>query len=203
MLTDEISYCAANGDGYLAYGTPFAGELGERGEPVSAPVAALFRLDRGADNRHERLDPGRSRAHADAEHPVLRHDASWLTACSTRPATSRRACRRSGCSSRPTRACGTRSHERVHRARPKLAARKVGGEMVILSAEDSGLFVLNAVGTSDLGSGRRPHVARGDRGRAMSLETEVDAATARRDVEECVHALATAGVFFMPDEARR
>ena len=30
----------------------------------------------------------------------------------------------------------------------KLAARKVGGEMVILSAEDSSMFLLNEVGTA-------------------------------------------------------
>jgi hypothetical protein len=55
LLTDEISYVRRTGDGYTAFGTPFAGELGESGESTSAPIAALFRLDRGADNLHERL----------------------------------------------------------------------------------------------------------------------------------------------------
>jgi hypothetical protein len=55
LLTDEISYVRRTADGYRAFGTPFAGELGESGESVSAPVAALFRLDRGPDNLHERL----------------------------------------------------------------------------------------------------------------------------------------------------
>lgn len=55
VLTDEISYLRRSADGYVAYGTPFAGELGDSGAPVSAPVAALFRLGRAADNRHDRL----------------------------------------------------------------------------------------------------------------------------------------------------
>jgi hypothetical protein len=56
VLTDEISYLRPSADGYVAFGTPFAGERGEAGEPMSAPVAALFQLGRGADNRHEPLD---------------------------------------------------------------------------------------------------------------------------------------------------
>ncbi len=40
VLTDEISYV----------------ELSDAGEPASAPVAALFRLGRGADNHHAPLD---------------------------------------------------------------------------------------------------------------------------------------------------
>jgi hypothetical protein len=55
LLTDEISYVRRSAEGYAAFGTPFAGELGESGPPVSAPIAALFRLDRGPDNRQERL----------------------------------------------------------------------------------------------------------------------------------------------------
>jgi hypothetical protein len=55
LLTDEISYVRRTGDGYTAFGTPFSGELGEGGERVSAPIAALFRLNRGPDNLHERL----------------------------------------------------------------------------------------------------------------------------------------------------
>jgi hypothetical protein len=38
----------ASADGSVAFGTPFAGELAEVGEPVRAPVAMLFRLGRGA-----------------------------------------------------------------------------------------------------------------------------------------------------------
>src|SRR4029077_8029506 len=50
-----ISYVRRAGDGYVAFGTPFAGELGDLGEPASAPVAMLFQLGRGDDDRHVRL----------------------------------------------------------------------------------------------------------------------------------------------------
>jgi hypothetical protein len=60
VLTDEISYLRRTHDGYVAFGTPFAGELSDLGEPVSAPVAALFQLGRGDDNRHDRLDTART-----------------------------------------------------------------------------------------------------------------------------------------------
>jgi len=56
VLTDEISYVKRTPEGYVAFGTPFAGELSDAGEPASAPVAALFRLGRGADNHHAPLD---------------------------------------------------------------------------------------------------------------------------------------------------
>ena len=41
LLTDEISYLRREGDGYAAFGTPFAGELAKPGENVRAPLAAL------------------------------------------------------------------------------------------------------------------------------------------------------------------
>jgi len=55
LLTDEISYVRRTAGGYTAFGTPFAGELGESGQRVSAPIAALYRLDRGPDNVREPL----------------------------------------------------------------------------------------------------------------------------------------------------
>ena len=42
----------------MAYGTPFAGELSDSGEPISAPVAALFGLAWAADPVHEPLAEG-------------------------------------------------------------------------------------------------------------------------------------------------
>lgn len=50
LLTDEISYLRPEGDGYTAFGTPFAGELARVGENVKAPLAALFLLEKGAAN---------------------------------------------------------------------------------------------------------------------------------------------------------
>jgi hypothetical protein len=52
-LTDEISYVRRVGGGYVAYGTPFAGELAEPGENVQAPIETLFFLEQGPENRIE------------------------------------------------------------------------------------------------------------------------------------------------------
>jgi hypothetical protein len=56
VLTDEISYVRRTAEGYVAFGTPFAGEWADVGEPASAPVASLFRLSWAADNRRQPLD---------------------------------------------------------------------------------------------------------------------------------------------------
>ena len=62
LLTDEISYVrkqeAGKQDlGYVAYGTPFTGELSKLGENVSAPIAALYLLAKGAENRIDPIPP--------------------------------------------------------------------------------------------------------------------------------------------------
>jgi hypothetical protein len=51
LLTDEISCVRSTPRGWLAYGTPFAGELGTSGTRVAAPLAGIFRLEQGAANR--------------------------------------------------------------------------------------------------------------------------------------------------------
>jgi hypothetical protein len=51
LLTDEVSCVRRTADGWVAYGTPFAGELGTSGERVSAPVASVYRLEQGRGNR--------------------------------------------------------------------------------------------------------------------------------------------------------
>jgi hypothetical protein len=50
LLTDEISYVGQDGE-YLAYGTPFNGELAKSGENISAPIAALYHLVKAPTNR--------------------------------------------------------------------------------------------------------------------------------------------------------
>jgi hypothetical protein len=57
LLTDEISYVRPQGKGYTAFGTPFTGELAKLGENVSAPVAALYLLAKGQENRIEAVAP--------------------------------------------------------------------------------------------------------------------------------------------------
>jgi len=51
LLTDEISYVRLEADGYYAYGTPFAGELAKSGENLKAPLAAVYLLVQGPENR--------------------------------------------------------------------------------------------------------------------------------------------------------
>jgi len=58
LLTDEISYVRKQDDGYVAFGTPFTGELAKLGENVSAPVAALYLLAQGPENRIDPVAPG-------------------------------------------------------------------------------------------------------------------------------------------------
>jgi hypothetical protein len=62
LLTDEISYVRKQDERYVAYGTPFTGELAKLGENMSAPVAALYLLAQGRENRIDKLtaaDAGR------------------------------------------------------------------------------------------------------------------------------------------------
>jgi hypothetical protein len=87
LLTDEISYVRPNKvrpdedrpkdvrtendrpdpatsehapdkSGYLAFGTPFSGELAKPGENCVAPIAALFFLEKGPENRIDSIDQG-------------------------------------------------------------------------------------------------------------------------------------------------
>lgn len=53
LLTDEMSYLRRIEERYIAFGTPFAGDLGKPGENISAPVAALYLLAKGQKNRIE------------------------------------------------------------------------------------------------------------------------------------------------------
>jgi hypothetical protein len=53
LLTDEISYVRREGNRYMACGTPFAGELARVGENQSAPLSAVFFLEKGLQNSVE------------------------------------------------------------------------------------------------------------------------------------------------------
>jgi hypothetical protein len=53
LLTDEISYVGKRENDYVAFGTPFTGELAKIGKNTSAPVAALYLLAQGPANRIE------------------------------------------------------------------------------------------------------------------------------------------------------
>lgn len=56
LLTDEISFVRPHNGIYHAFGTPFAGELGKPGEKVSAPIAQVFLLAKGEENRIDDVD---------------------------------------------------------------------------------------------------------------------------------------------------
>jgi hypothetical protein len=55
LLTDEISYIRKCGNEYVAFGTPFTGELAKLGENRSAPISVLYLLAQGPENRIEPL----------------------------------------------------------------------------------------------------------------------------------------------------
>ena len=57
LLTDEASYVRRVADHYVAYGTPFAGELGRPGKNVSAPIAAVYLLEKAQQNRIANMEP--------------------------------------------------------------------------------------------------------------------------------------------------
>src|SRR5262249_35150747 len=57
FLTDEISYVRREEDRFVACGTPFAGEMGRPGENCCAPLAALFFLAKGRENRINPMEP--------------------------------------------------------------------------------------------------------------------------------------------------
>jgi Coenzyme PQQ synthesis protein D (PqqD) len=76
----------------------------------------------------------------------------------------------------------------------RVAARKVAGEMVILSADDSSLYVLNDLGTAvwEAVDGRTPLSAIVDA--VVCREYDVDRESALRDLQEFVDGLVSHGV---------
>ena len=67
MLHRRISYVRPCQTGYEAFGTPFAGELARIGANLRAPLAAIYLLVQGPENRIEPVDP------VDAARAVLRN----------------------------------------------------------------------------------------------------------------------------------
>jgi hypothetical protein len=63
----RIPYPVSRVPAFSAFGTPFAGELARIGHKVRAPLAALFLLEQGPQNRVEPLSEGR------AARELLRH----------------------------------------------------------------------------------------------------------------------------------
>jgi hypothetical protein len=84
----------------------------------------------------------------------------------------------------------------------RLAARKVAGDMVILNADDSSLYVLNAIGTELwlAADGRTPMSAIVE---DVCRRYDVDRETALNDVRAFVEGLAVHGVLRISAEAHR
>lgn len=57
ILTDEMSFIRPEDGRYVVHGTPFSGELGRPGENLSAPLAGIFLLAQGPENRIDQLSP--------------------------------------------------------------------------------------------------------------------------------------------------
>ena len=57
VLTDEASYIRLVDGRYMAYGTPFAGEMGTPGKNISAPIKALYLLEKAPVNKIDRIEP--------------------------------------------------------------------------------------------------------------------------------------------------
>jgi len=55
LLTDEMSFVRLHGGEYRAHGTPFSGDLGRPGENLQAPLAGIFLLAQGPENRIDEL----------------------------------------------------------------------------------------------------------------------------------------------------
>ncbi len=71
LLSDEISYLRRAGEGYDAYGTPFAGELASSGENVCAPAGGRLPARQGRGEPHRATRRRRRRPRASREHPLL------------------------------------------------------------------------------------------------------------------------------------
>jgi hypothetical protein len=91
LLTDEISYILPQGDGYRAFGTPFAGDLGRSGANVSAPLKEINMLAQGSSNQRELLSTSKATAEllrntlffaADPEYVRLAFEAACRVATS-------------------------------------------------------------------------------------------------------------------------
>jgi hypothetical protein len=55
LLSDEVSYIVPAESGFLAYGTPFCGELARNGENTFAPLKCVYLLAHGAGNRVSKI----------------------------------------------------------------------------------------------------------------------------------------------------
>ena len=83
---------------------------------------------------------------------------------------------------------------------PRIAARKLGDEMVVMSAADSSLFTLNEVGTAIWQSADGRTTLQSIIAHQVCQQFEVSEAEAMRDAEEFVAQLSGHGILMVSDQ---
>jgi len=83
---------------------------------------------------------------------------------------------------------------------PKIAARKLGDEMIVMSAADSSLFTLNEVATAIWQSADGRSTLESIVANTVCKQFEVSEADAMRDAEEFVTQLSTHGILMVSDQ---
>jgi coenzyme PQQ synthesis protein D (PqqD) len=83
---------------------------------------------------------------------------------------------------------------------PRIAARKLGGEMIVMSAADSSLFTLNEVATAIWQSADGRTTLKNIVAHQVCAQFEVSEADAMRDAEEFVTQLAGHGILMVSNQ---
>ena len=203
LLTDEISYVRKQEGGYCAFGTPFTGELAKLGENVSAPIAALYLLAKGPRNR---IDPVTS---AEACRALLSNILFFAEDAELVQLVFQSALRihqsRAGVPAYIPAGCSNMGDDcmsgKCYVARSsEIAARRLGDEMMIMSAKDSTLFTLNTVATAIWeaadGSTALDEIVK----RTICTAYEVEPGVALRDAEALAEELAGHGILLLSNE---
>ncbi len=201
LLSDEISYVRKVDGAYVAFGTPFAGELGTPGERVSAPLNAIYQLAWGDSHRIDRLSG------TDAVKVLMKNILFFVDDTNLSRQVFETACHVAETASRLS--ADVRSRRRsLGRGRmtdlyiahgQRLAVRTLATETVILKADDSGLYVLNEVGTLLWGAadGVTPLATIVER--LICPRFDVDAVSACQDAAEFARALADHNILNISD----
>ena len=136
-------------NGYVAFGTPFTGELAKLGENVSAPIAALYLLAQGPENRIDPIAPGEAARSLLANVLFFAKDEELVQA--TFHSAFRVREPGAGFAAHLCARCpglGVDWMSRLYVARnPRVAARSLDGEMMIMSAAIPLSFTLNKTAT--------------------------------------------------------
>ncbi len=211
LLTDEISYLRPSADGYAAFGTPFAGELAKPGENCTAPVSALFFLQKGPENRVDELSS------AEAVRRLMRNilffaedrglaEKLFATACDFVGRVPNRRLTfypdaRVWDEIRNFQEVPSMPENCIYIARSSaIAARALAGEMMVMNSADSTFFTLNEVATAifQAADGHTPlrEIVRDQ----ICEQFEVDPEQAQSDAEQFVTELSGRGILLVSSQ---